>query len=130
MNLEQLKAAAQAVVDAESAITYAIIALSAEAFDEIVEQRKRTLSEAIYALGKALKNDLETSCGWQPIETAPKDGTQYLAWNGLSCMVLNQPDESFAIGEWELVDGEWIGHHVGHHPTHWQQLPTPPEKNK
>ena len=37
---EQLKAAAQAVVDAESAITYAIIAPSAEKFDEIVEQRK------------------------------------------------------------------------------------------
>lgn len=54
MNLEQLKAAAQAVVDAESAITYAIIAPSADAFDEIVEQRKRTLSEAIYALQQLL----------------------------------------------------------------------------
>ena len=66
MNLEQLKAAAQAVVDGESAINNAIIALSADAFDAIVEQRKRTLSEAIYSLqqllrtGKTKKEPLES----------------------------------------------------------------------
>lgn len=79
---------------------------------------------------KAENERLKAAQEWQPIETAPKDGTQYLAWNGLSYMVLNQPDESFSIGEWELVDGEWVGHHVGHHPTHWQQLRTPPEHTK
>ena len=52
---ERLKAAAQAVVDAESAINNAIIALSADAWNEIVEQRKRTLVQAIYALRQQIR---------------------------------------------------------------------------
>lgn len=71
--------------------------------------------------------ELEAALTMRPISEAPQDGTQYLAWNGVSHMVLNQPDESYSIGEWELVDGEWIGHHVGHHPTHFLPLPTPPK---
>lgn len=71
--------------------------------------------------------ELEAALTMRPISEAPQDGTQYLAWNGLSYMVLNQPDESYSIGEWEFVDGEWIGHHVGHHPTHFLPLPTPPK---
>lgn len=127
MNLEQLKAAAQAVVDAESAINNAIIALSADAFDEIVEQRKRTLAQAIYALGKALKNDLETSCGWQPIETAPKDA-RILVYT-------DDTQECFVVSHMTCVnDGsqEWVcaridnGAIVIKNPTHWMPVPAAP----
>lgn len=55
MNLEQLKAAAQAVIDAELVTGYAIIAPSSEEFDKIVKQRKRELEQAIHALGKVLR---------------------------------------------------------------------------
>lgn len=59
MNLEQLKAAAQAVVDAELVTGYAIIAPSSEEFDKIVKQRKRELEQAIYALGEVLRTETE-----------------------------------------------------------------------
>ena len=55
MNLEQLKAAAQAVVDAELVTGYAIIAPSSEEFDKIVKQRKRELEQAIYALRQQIR---------------------------------------------------------------------------
>lgn len=72
---------------------------------------------------------------WQPIETAPKDGSQFLIWTAR----LN-----FAVVE-HLVDDPMpadiipSGHHLvvhdgkhgpypirGEYPTHWQPLPPPP----
>lgn len=61
---------------------------------------------------------------WQPIETAPKDGTNilihelgdtFVAWwlNGL---------ERWVDGKWTEMDG-W----VTYDPTHWMPLPPPPE---
>jgi len=73
--------------------------------------------------------------GWQPIETAPKDGTPIL--------ILDMNGESIEITEWcthkwtdyEHVEGElyrkvetestyWNGN--GHRATHWMPLPPPP----
>ncbi len=60
---------------------------------------------------------------WQPIETAPKDGTQILGFAD-GRMAVVQWWEDFRY--WSLVvcgayadDGEWW-------PTHWQPLPEPP----
>lgn len=67
--------------------------------------------------------------GWQPIETAPKDGTTIFGvdakWGNRGMVHFN------AQGEWEFVDGMTnlpAGH--GFHPTHWhallpQPVPTP-----
>jgi len=60
---------------------------------------------------------------WQPIETAPKDGSSILLWNG----------DFVASGAWEPwpVDGH-IMHRATDHdwtcddPTHWMPLPDPP----
>jgi hypothetical protein len=57
---------------------------------------------------------------WQPIETAPKDGTVVLA-----CEIDYYP-ESVASANFE--SGSWWWHMEGSRatPTHWQPLPPPP----
>ena len=65
---------------------------------------------------------------WQPIETAPKDGTKVLLVNRRGNM---------AVGLWqgqELYKGWWLmgGNrpnlffNAPHGPTHWMPLPAPP----
>ena len=61
---------------------------------------------------------------WQPIETAPKDGTTVLAVLD-GCMT--------TISMYQAKQ-EWILEHDGGHdprwplkPTHWMPLPEPPE---
>lgn len=79
-------------------------------------------------IGKEQMTDHATAM-WQPIETAPKDGTPVLGWDG-DCMTTVQwwwPSIGTpADGYWDLVcagmyasDGEWA-------PTHWMPLPPPP----
>lgn len=69
------------------------------------------------------------NAGWQPIATAPKDGTPVLTW----------ADGGVAVAEWlPLGDaGEWIpGGNVSgdggyfylvQEPTHWMPIPRPPD---
>lgn len=57
-------------------------------------------------------------CEWQPIETAPKDGSNVF----LYC---TDRIDHFAIG---YYDEAWFA--VGHfrpEPTHWMPLPKPPK---
>lgn len=60
--------------------------------------------------------------GWQPIETAPKDGTWVLTtatgWNG-DCEVLG-----FHFGQW-VCGADPVGY--PHSPSHWMPLPPPPK---
>jgi hypothetical protein len=51
---------------------------------------------------------------WQPIETAPKDGTEILAWDG------DQHIVAWFDGDWRFSDDRQC------FPTHWQPLPAPP----
>jgi hypothetical protein len=59
---------------------------------------------------------------WQPIETAPKDGTRVLA-----CLVGDTfPFLTFSFGgQW--IDDDTQGEVIYPPPTHWQPLPKPPE---
>ncbi len=56
--------------------------------------------------------------GWQPIETAPKDG---------SGVILFEPYEGVACsGYWSKEDNEWFpsrGKQFWKQPTHWQPMP-------
>lgn len=68
---------------------------------------------------------------WQPIETAPKDGTRIHAWNGdyqTTIYWYRAPKPPYQPG-WAQVqglrdefydDGMW-------NPTHWMPLPAPPK---
>lgn len=61
---------------------------------------------------------------WQPIETAPKDGTLVLTWGDARAC--------FAVSYWCPSDEEWMTDFRGKgneqivYATHWMPLPAPP----
>ena len=59
---------------------------------------------------------------WQPIETAPKDGTETLLWE--------KGFEVYAVGYFCELAEKWVvfGTHWNWQPTHWMPLPEPPEE--
>lgn len=66
---------------------------------------------------------------WLPIETAPKDATDLLLWNGVA--VTGYWSKSYG-GYWRLVEA---GSHaednsVDEPITHWMPLPAPPKGEK
>jgi hypothetical protein len=65
-----------------------------------------------------MKHTPETMSEWQPIETAPKDGTVILAWRKHATIPMIV---RFYYGEWDSD-----GVHVSH-LTHWMPLPEPPK---
>jgi len=66
---------------------------------------------------------------WQPIETAPRDGTEVLIFEARHSFGYD-----YAVGKFVLRwDGDTIGgwsnrnsSSAYNHPTHWQPLPLPP----
>jgi len=78
---------------------------------------------------------------WQPIETAPKDGTEVLCWCPSAAMVpVVMHFSSAEYFEREYGDAEYIeeGWHLSYsypnglaectwEPTHWMPLPEPPK---
>jgi hypothetical protein len=80
---------------------------------------------------------------WQPIETAPKDGTSILIAGGTfdtnDEAYGNMPFEGVSIARWRLsmIGDHWQGedcqaHDVWyvHKPTHWMPLPSRPTKGE
>lgn len=58
---------------------------------------------------------------WQPIETAPKDGTEILVFD----------DGAYIVTPWIEGDdqsGWWDNGFMDPPPTHWMPLPAPPER--
>ena len=95
-----------------------------------------------YNVARAYLDLLSREAGWEPIETAPKDGTVILA-----CVLGFQPlsklpfeprvvrwVEYKGTGRWCIdpetfmeqahFDEYWSG--TVYHPTHWRALPSPP----
>lgn len=74
---------------------------------------------------------------WQPIETAPKDGTEILAWGkmgswGPGWMIVRYRQEKPWFGPcmWEAVIGGWAVYQdsqIEDDPIHWMPLPDPPQ---
>ncbi len=55
---------------------------------------------------------------WQPIETAPRDGTRVLVWAHDRAWTADRCSEG--VPDFWDSDGTFI------QPTHWQPLPAPP----
>lgn len=73
-----------------------------------------------------------TTMNWQPIETAPKDGTNILVWDGYNQYVAFWGESSL----WARKSDDWCyGQCSGEHnsystvdePTLWQPCPADPE---
>ncbi len=62
---------------------------------------------------------------WQPIETAPKDGTQIIAWGeNIGHIVTEYAPFNGTDWVWVTLDGP--DYHVSAF-THWMPLPAPPK---
>lgn len=61
--------------------------------------------------------------GWQPIETAPRDGRRLL------CYAPATEDRAAFVRNdyWWVSEGAWAHMPRVHSYTHWRPLPTPPE---
>jgi len=71
---------------------------------------------------------------WQPIETAPKDGTSFLGWDGkyvTEMIWASHEDDDGHVG-WCCAGFSYGGVLYDLHytplgePTHWKPLPEPP----
>lgn len=74
---------------------------------------------------------------WQPIETAPRDGTFFIGANSEVAIVCNWPSrrtEDYAMGTWfyDRKRREWNGSLIPTRLplTHWKPLPELPETTK
>jgi hypothetical protein len=72
---------------------------------------------------------------WQSIETAPKDGTKILAWNGATLTTVYwytfsgewlSEEQRRMGGYWELECPGGHAEDIDWEPTHWMDLPAPP----
>lgn len=61
---------------------------------------------------------------WQPIETAPKDGTRFLAYEDGNHYALEWVPEMPNDGYWKCLCGQFVT--ITPEPTHWRPLPAPP----
>ena len=68
---------------------------------------------------------------WQPIESAPKDGTGLLVcWDCTPNPDADFPFDGYALATWNAEDEEWNddgGGSLFADPTHWMPLPEPPK---
>lgn len=66
---------------------------------------------------------------WQPIETAPKDGTRVLIWDGCTVYLASF---GFDVGNGPMWQPEYaeVPMYDDDGPTHWQPLPAPPRTDE
>jgi len=65
---------------------------------------------------------------WQPIATAPKDGSAVLAYDGEECAVVRWGYHTWVKDQ--PASHCWVGEGVDYPPnrfTHWMPLPLPPK---
>lgn len=69
---------------------------------------------------------------WQPIETAPKDGTRILATgDGTTVVTLWGKANHVPLYSWLLLDVPYDPEDYDFwKPTHWQPLPPPPTEQE
>ena len=65
---------------------------------------------------------------WQPIESAPRDGTPVLLYLN-DGQFMSMTTARFSYGQWSLIEtgGYASDSDVWPDPTHWMPLPEPPK---
>lgn len=70
---------------------------------------------------------------WRDIATAPRDGTEIVAWNRSDRIICHWHKSPSCAGgwvtHWETVSGYDVGWNTVH-PTHWLPLPSAPNQAK
>lgn len=97
----------------------------------------------LYADHVQERDTLARRVEWQPIETAPKDGSAILLWDAerevaivgmwLSFAGTNSPDSyEPAYSGWDSISGvpTWLDASPDAQPTHWMPLPAPPVRDE
>lgn len=97
------------------------------ALSESVCGRLNEENDSLQAQVEALRAEKRVS-EWQPIETAPKDGTEVLIGRFLDGKLPTKAVASFHPSEgWrDAGDIGWGGMYAHVRPTHWMPLPSPP----
>jgi hypothetical protein len=102
----------------------ALVANALYAQAELTDEAINAIKQADPAIKESL------TAQWQPIESAPKDGTLYLAREGADMWVENEPEGHLAgVWSWSESRGQWRGHaHADERfAAHWIPLPAAPE---
>lgn len=84
--------------------------------DMLDERKRREAAEAALAVAREALSYL-----WQPIETAPRDGTRILVWRPREG---DEYDAHAAADYWS--DKSWYQSRRCQQPTHWMPLPPAP----
>lgn len=66
---------------------------------------------------------------WEPIETAPRDGTVILGLDDSGVIAPMRFCTPIYGGflSWELADLSWPNDSMSAYPTHWMPMPEPPQ---
>lgn len=106
-----------------------------------LEQAKAACQADCQARYAARSAQVQDMAGWQPIETAPKDGTPVILWTvWVGDEISPDPFSEVQIGYWDHGNDlpashdfsrrpEWVVQRIGV-PTHWMPLPAAPAKQE
>lgn len=106
--------------------------------EQIATLEKLGNSKAFSSLAvRSLIARIRAEAEWQPIETAPKDGTRIDIW-AINHSLFNKPGSRIIDAYWGRVSDwmgrerdDWVGAASEHiEPTHWRPLPAPPALSK
>lgn len=90
------------------------------------ESAERQLHAAASALIAAATHQEQAPAGWQPIETAPKDGTKFLGYRrGEIATSYRTPRDDCEMWTFGGASGSFE-FYPNLRPTHWMPLPPPP----
>jgi hypothetical protein len=102
--------------------------------NDMIERVAQALRSTLWQYGtqltKSINEELaraaiEAMLGWQPIETAPKDGERILVARPFATINANMVGEDYWADR--LQGGCWARSTPMAQPTHWMPLPEPPK---
>lgn len=94
--------------------------------EELEKENKNLKAKLDYVGDASYEKNLELK--WQPIETAPKDGTAILVYEGDDIGVVLWRQQAFTNGEMEWCAQDCCDGVTIYKPTHWMPLPKRPIK--